>query len=37
LTHPAVSSAIASLADRLDAIEVLEYSPVPAGEHGIDA
>jgi NADP-dependent 3-hydroxy acid dehydrogenase YdfG len=29
----AVSSAIGSLADRLGAIEVLEYSPVPAGEY----
>jgi short-subunit dehydrogenase len=27
----ALSSAIASLADRLGAVEVLEYSPVPAG------
>jgi short-subunit dehydrogenase len=29
----ALSSAIGSLADRLGAIEVLEYSPVPAGEY----
>jgi short-subunit dehydrogenase len=28
----ALSSAIGSLADRLGAVEVLEYSPVPAGE-----
>ena len=29
----ALSTAIGSLADRLGAIEVLEYSPVPAGEY----
>jgi short-subunit dehydrogenase len=29
----ALPSAISSLADRLGAIEVLEYSPVPAGEY----